>query len=117
MDLLYQGGRKGFNDDDGDDSNNTSIDGSLISHRPFTMMVNFNDGSGRINKDSAASNLVANEYDLEGNFTVDLTNGTFAGDSLKIKRHTDSTDGSGLDAKLYGTFHGSTGEGGNRGLS
>ena len=54
--------------------------------------------------------LGVNEFDLEGNFTVNLTNGMFkaeTSDTLKIKRNS----GGDLASKLYGTFHGPAGEG------
>ena len=82
-----------------------------ISERPFTMEVDFGGGSGEIKSDTSTA-LIANRYDLEGDFTVDLTNGTFAvgtGDTLEIKRY--SNDGEDLPAKIYGTFHGNAGEG------
>ena len=83
-----------------------------VFYRPFTMNVNFGTGDGSITSDST-STLLLNQVDLIGDFTIDLTTGTYSvetGDTINIEKGTSSGKET-LPANLYGTFHGPAGEG------
>ena len=94
------------------DPSDPSQAGLGVSNRPFTMSVDFGNGSGTIANVESAPELVSNQYDLVGTFTVDLTNGTFSvsdSNTMNIKRASDAGDD--LPAEFYGTFHGPAAEG------
>ena len=106
------------------------VNGTWFGEQPFQMVVSFATNSGTVNiKPNSVGTFLtpgrtkfnAGEVILQGNLAVNMIDGTFTGTNLSFKAeetengatktHFDSTRTSDGAVSIYGSFHGSAGEG------